>query len=96
MSDFITPDKSIEAMHKAREKLAKSFQPGVNARKRREKKIRSAADGRKLAKTGRTDQLNVRVTPEVKDLVVKAAEAEGIFIGDLIERLILDALGGSA
>ena len=96
MSKYVVPDEAPDAWQKARDQLvSKGFQQrGTSARKKREKKVRSAADGRKLAQMGRTEQLNVRVTPEVKKLVARAAEIEGIFMGDLIERLILDALGG--
>ena len=73
--------------------MVEKFKNNVNARKKREKKIRKVVDGRTLAKTGRVEQLNVRVTEDVKQLVISAAAAEGIHIAELIERIILDALG---
>ena len=77
MSDFIQVDESPNAMRKAKEALVEKFKNNVNARKKREKKIRKVVDGRTLAKTGRVEQLNVRVTEDVKQLVISAAAARG-------------------
>ena len=49
-----------------------------------EKKI----DGRTLRKTGRTEQLNVRVAAETKGEIVALANAHDWLIGEVIEKAI--------
>ncbi len=43
-------------------------------------------DGRTLRKTGRTEQLATRVTPEFKKRIYDIAEREGIMIVEVLER----------
>ena len=93
MSDYIAADEEQDAMRRAREKLAKSQQKGVSARKNREKKIRATVDGRSLAATGRIEQLNIRVRGDIKKLVVASAAERGCTMAELMELIILDALG---
>ena len=65
----MTPDDAIgtndllDAFRKAREQQAKS---GKAHRKSREKKVQSAVDRRSLKATGRTEQLNVTIRPDLK------------------------------
>jgi hypothetical protein len=81
------------AMNQARKKLAKlGVAKGPAARKKREKKIRAAVDGRSLTATGRVIQFNFKCTLEIKGMAVAAAEAEGISIAEWMERLIIDAV----
>ena len=85
--------EEADAMSQARKKLAKlGVARGPVARKKREKKIRAAVDGRSLTATGRVIQFNFKCTPEVKAMAVAAAEAEGISIAEWMEHLIISAV----
>ena len=87
--DFEDP----EAMAKAREKLrAKGFTPGPKARKKKEKQIRSAVDGRTLKVTGRTEQFNFKAREGLKRRVSAAAVADGVTIAEWMERALEAAL----
>lgn len=101
MSEYKALNENADAMRRARQELvAKGFGKSPTDRKKREKKIRSTADGRTLTKTGRVEQLNVRVTPELKKAVNDVSEAEGIRIAELVERFIWEGIerlqGGAA
>ncbi len=78
-----------DAMAKAREKLrAKGFTPGPKERKQKEKRIRSAVDGRTLKGTGRSAQFNFKAREDIKQRVSQAAAAEGVSIAEWMERAI--------
>jgi hypothetical protein len=57
-------------------------------RKEKEKKVRSVVDGRSLRAKGRSAQVNIKVRPEIKERLLKFAEAEGVLIADWFEQLI--------
>jgi hypothetical protein len=57
-------------------------------RKAREKKARSAVDGRSLRTKGRTAQLNVRIRPEAKEALLAFLEREGVSFPDWMEETI--------
>lgn len=83
--DFEDPD----AMAKARAQLrAKGFNPGPKARKKKEKQIRSAVDGRTLKVTGRTEQFNFKAREGLKRRVSEAAADEGVTIAEWMERAV--------
>lgn len=93
MTEAITdnPDVMRDAM---RALMGKGFAtPKKAARKQREKKARSVADGRSLKAKGRTEQLNVKVRPDIKQALAEFAEGEGITIADWMEQTLEAALG---
>jgi predicted HicB family RNase H-like nuclease len=67
--------------------------PNKAERKQREKKARSLVDGRTLKAKGRTEQLNVKVRPDVKQALTALAEADGISITDWLERTVEEKRG---
>jgi predicted HicB family RNase H-like nuclease len=67
--------------------------PKKAARKAREKKVRSIADGRSLKAKGRTEQFNVMIKPEIKQVILARAKEEGISMADLLERALLKEFG---
>jgi hypothetical protein len=74
--------------------LSKGFSsPKKTARKQREKQVRSVVDGRTLKAKGRTEQLNVKVRPDIKQTLVELIESEGSTIADWMERTLEAALG---
>jgi hypothetical protein len=86
-----------DVMREAMRKLMSSFSPAVTpkkaVRKQREKKARSVVDGRTLRAKGRTEQLNVKVRPDIKRAIAERIEADGITIADFMERTLEAALG---
>ena len=62
------------------------------ARKQREQQARSVVDGRSLRAKGRTEQLNVKVRPDIKQALAEHVEAEGVTIADWLERMLETAL----
>jgi hypothetical protein len=64
-----------------------------STRKEREKKARAVVDGRSLKAKGRTEQLNVKVRPDIKGALVEFVESEGSTIADWIEHTLEAALG---
>ena len=74
--------------------MSKGFAtPKKAVRKQREKKARSIVDGRTLKAKGRTEQLNVKVRPDIKQALADLVEGEGITIADWMERMLENALG---
>lgn len=74
--------------------MSKGFSsPKKTARKQREKQARSVVDGRTLKTKGRTEQLNVKVRPDIKQALVELVDSEGITIADWMERTLEEALG---
>jgi hypothetical protein len=57
-------------------------------RKEKEKQVRLVVDGRSLRAKGRSAQVNIKVRPEIKERLLKFAEAEGVLIADWFEQLI--------
>jgi len=49
---------------------------------------RRRRDGRTMRRTGRTVQLNTRITPETDDLIRDMAERDGLLIAEVIERAL--------
>jgi hypothetical protein len=87
------PEHDPDAIDKARAILAAKFSGGKKARKEREKKVRTAVDGRSLRTTGRTEQFNVKVRPDIKAGIAASAEASGMKIADWIEDHLERILG---
>jgi hypothetical protein len=58
----------------------------------REKKIRSAVDGRALKATGRTEQFNFKCRPELRTACIEAANQDGITIAEWLEGILEAAL----
>ena len=86
-------DDEPEVMRAAMLKLMGNFSPTTPkkaARKQREKKARSIVDGRTLKAKGRSAQVNIKVRPEVRERLLKFAEAEGVLIADWFEQLVED------
>jgi hypothetical protein len=84
---------AADAMRENMRKLMKRFSPGAPvkekaARKQREKKAKTIVDGRTLRAKGRTAQINIKARPEVKDRLMKFAEAEGLVLADWFEQLV--------
>ena len=83
-----------EALARARKRLAQSaiFDRAPKARKEREKRVRSAVDGRSLRATGRTRQFNFMAKPDVHAAAVQLAAGEAITLAELMELLIEKAV----
>ncbi len=85
-----------DAMREAMRRLMGNFSPAPAKkaeRKQREKKARALVDGRTLKAKGRTEQLNVKVRPDVKQALTALAEADGITITDWLERIVEEKRG---
>ncbi len=86
-----------EAMRESLLKLIGDFSPATTpkkaARKQREKQVRSIVDGRALKSKGRTEQLNVKVRPDIKKALAARVDADGTTIADWIEATLEAALG---
>ncbi len=85
-----------DAMREAMRRLMGNFSPASPKkaeRKQREKKARSLVDGRTLKAKGRTEQLNVKVRPDIKQALAALAEADGITITDWLERIVEEKRG---
>ena len=67
--------------------------PKKAERKQREKKVRSAVDGRTLKAKGRTAQLNVKVAPDLKQALAEHCEREGLAIADWMEATLRATFG---
>ena len=83
----------LDAFRKGRAQQAKSGKSQTAQRKTREKKVQSAVDGRSLRATGRTEQLNVTIRPDLKLAITEYVKAEGIKIVDLVERALEKEIG---
>ena len=83
----------LDAFRKGRAQQAKSGKSQAAQRKTREKKVQSAVDGRSLRATGRTEQLNVTIRPDLKLAITEYVKAEGIKIVDLVERALEKEIG---
>jgi len=85
-----------EAMREAMCRLQGIFSPASlkkAERKQREKKARSLVDGRTLKAKGRTEQLNIKVRPDIKQALAALAKGEGITITDWLERIVEEKRG---
>ncbi len=97
MTDEEALNAEIFAEHAVRE-VMRRFEgnniaaPKKAARKQREKQARSVVDGRSLRAKGRTEQLNVKVRPDIKQALAERVEAEGVTIADWLERMLETAL----
>ena len=80
----------LRAFQTSRAQQAKS---GKAQRRTKEKKVHSAVDGRSLRATGRTEQLNVTIRPDLKLAVTEYVKSEGIKIVDLVERALEKEIG---
>ena len=65
----------------------------MNAKFGKSQKVQSVVDGRSLRATGRTEQLNVNIHPELKLAIAEHVKAEGGKIVDWVERVFEEALG---
>lgn len=85
-----------DGMRDAMRRLMGNFSPASPKkaeRKQREKKARSLVDGRTLKAKGRTEQLNVKVRPDIKQALAGLAEADGVTITDWLERVVEEKRG---
>ena len=87
------PSVIRESMRKLLGKFSPATTPKKAERKQRERKAHAIADGRSLRAKGRSEQLNVKVRPDIKQALAAKVEAEGITIADWIERTLEAALG---
>ena len=88
--------EETDAMRDAMRRLMGNFSPASPKkaeRKQREKKARSLVDGRTLKAKGRTEQLNVKVRPDIKQALTALAEVDGISITDWLERTVEEKRG---
>ena len=69
MTDRPTPDDNDWDISAARAKLAPRFDNRKAARKSRQRKLVESVDGRSLRSTGRTEHLNFKATPAIKQLL---------------------------
>jgi len=79
-------------MAAARAKFAAKVDTRKSARKARQKRLNGSVDGRSLRATGRTEHLNFKALPEIKEAVGKAAAEAGITKSLWLERAILAAV----
>jgi hypothetical protein len=79
-------------MAAARAKFAAKVDTRKAARKNRQKRLNGAVDGRSLRATGRTEHLNFKALPEIKEAVAKAAAEAGITKSLWLEQAILAAV----
>jgi hypothetical protein len=79
-------------MAAARAKFAAKVDTRKVARKARQKRLNGSVDGRSLRATGRTEHLNFKALPEIKEAVAKAATEAGITKSLWLERAILAAI----
>ncbi len=99
MEDGAAPDDDAavnelrDAFRKAQAMQARSGKSQKSQRKTKEKKVQSVVDGRSLRATGRTEQLNVNIRPELKLAITEHVKSEGIKIVDWVERAFEEALG---
>ena len=99
MEDGASPDDDAavnelrDAFRKAQAMQARSGKSQKSQRKTKEKKIQSVVDGRSLRATGRTEQLNVNIRPELKLAITDHVKSEGVKIVDWVERVFEEALG---
>jgi hypothetical protein len=68
MADGAFDDLDMAA---ARAKFSAKVDGGKAARKKRQKKTAEAVDGRSLRATGRTEHLNFKATPQIKEALAK-------------------------
>ena len=83
----------LDAFRKGRARQAKSGKSQKSQRKTREKKVQSVVDGRSLRATGRTEQLNVNIRPDLKLAITEHVKSDGVKIVDWVERVFEEALG---
>jgi hypothetical protein len=67
--EALTPEDEEWDFNAAREKLGGQLDGSKAARKTRQKKLKDAVDGRSLRSTGRTEHLNFKAKPIVKELL---------------------------
>jgi hypothetical protein len=79
-------------MAAARAKFAAKVDTRKAARRDRQKRLNGAVDGRSLRATGRTEHLNFKALPEIKEAVAKAAAEAGITKSLWLEQAILAAV----
>ena len=91
--DDATINEMRDAFRKSLAKQATSGKSQKSQRKTREKKVQSVVDGRSLKATGRTEQLNVNIRPELKLAITEHVKSEGIKIVDWVECVFEEALG---
>lgn len=64
-------------------------QRSASSRKKTQRRLADAVDGRALNATGRTDQLNFRCSSELKDEVKRLAREAGVPIAVFMENAVL-------
>jgi predicted HicB family RNase H-like nuclease len=98
VEDSAAPDEAAavnemrDAFRKARAMQASPGKSQKSQRKTREKKVQSVVDGRSLRATGRTEQFNINMRPDLKSQVAERAKAEGITVTVWVERVFEAAL----
>jgi hypothetical protein len=91
--DLAAINELRDAFRKAQARQTRSGKSQKSQRKTREKKVQSVVDGRSLRATGRTEQLNVNIRPELKLAITEHVKSEGVKIVDWVERVFEEALG---
>lgn len=69
-----------------RAKFRGQAKSGKKERRKKEARRVAATDGRRLRRTGRTAQLNMRCTPEFRSRVADLAEQNGLLMIEVLER----------
>ena len=88
--------EDLESAREAMRKLMGNFQVPVRektSRKAREQKARTIVDGRSLRAKGRTEQMNVKIRPDIKQAIANRVTADGLAIADWLEITLEAALG---
>ena len=73
----------IEAAH-----VGASRSIDIGARLKAEHQLGQKIDGRSLRRTGRTHQVNVRLTESTKHAIQRIASARDLLIGEVIEQAV--------
>lgn len=76
----------------------KEAQSRIEARRKHERPLAKATDGRRLRATGRTAQFNIKVKPDWAAEIAAMAGERDIGKAELLERIVAEwkALGGKA
>ncbi len=63
---------------------------GLETRKKNEHAAKKKRiDGRSLRATGRTQQMNIKAKPDIKELVYDLAASEGVAMSEIVEKAVL-------
>lgn len=79
-------DDVVFDMAAARRKFNAAFDNTKSARRKREVSLAQTIDRRTLRTTGRTEQCNFRIRPELKGEINEAARKAGLGLSEWLER----------